>query len=195
MDHIADNGPYDALCCFSQGCSLAFSFLLYHARENPDEPLPFGSVVFICGGIPFAVLEDLGYHVGDRAKEVSEETVRVMKAKAGRLAHMARNLEEVKRGVGLWDDTSDLVHDPNVAPEERDVFGIDFTEVPGDMRIRIPTVHVYGAKDPRWPSSMQLAYFCEDRKMYDHGGGHDIPRSTDVSERIAELFRRLPGAS
>lgn len=194
LDHIADNGPYDALCCFSQGCSLALSFLLYHARENPGEPPPFRSVVFICGGVPFSVLADLGLEVSARAHEVNERTVRAMKAKAANLTHMAANLHQVRLGVGLWDDTSDLVHDPAVVPDERDVFGIDFTAVPDELRIRIPTVHVYGAKDPRWPSGMQLAYFCSDRKMFDHGGGHDIPRSTEVSERIAELIRGLPGA-
>jgi hypothetical protein len=141
------------------------------------------------------VLEELGVGVSDRAREVNDETVRVMKAKAARLAHMARNLDEVKLGVGLWDDTSDLLHDPDVMPGERDVFGIDMEGgVPEDLRIGLPTVHVYGAKDPRWPSSMQLAYFCKDRKMFDHGGGHDIPRSTEVSERIAEMVRGLPGA-
>jgi hypothetical protein len=192
---MEENGPYDALCCFSQGCALAFSFLLYHARENPDEPLPFKSVVFICGGIPFPVLEDLGLEVSQRAHEVNDKTVVVMKQKAASLAHMAANLDQIKLGVGLWDDTSDLIHDPTVMPEEKDVFGIDFTAVPDDMRVKIPTVHIYGAKDPRWPSSIQLAYFCQDRKTYDHGGGHDIPRSTDVSEKIAALFRQLPGAA
>ncbi|KAH8912858.1 hypothetical protein BR93DRAFT_933788 [Coniochaeta sp. PMI_546] len=195
LDHISENGPYDALCCFSQGCSLAFSFLLYHSRENPSEPLPFKSVIFICGGIPFAVLEDLGYKVSPKAHGVNDQTVRVMKQKAANLAHMAANLDQIKHGIGLWDDTSDLIHDPAVMPEERDVFGIDFTTVPDDLRINIPTVHIYGAKDPRWPSSMQLAYFCTDRKMFDHGGGHDIPRSTSVSEKIAELIRGLPAGS
>ncbi|KAB5576460.1 serine hydrolase-domain-containing protein [Coniochaeta sp. 2T2.1] len=199
LDHIAESGPYDALCCFSQGCALAFSFLLYHARESP-EPLPFKSVIFICGGVPFPVLEDLGYKVSDRARHVDKETVRIMKAKAARLGYMASNLGEIRRGEGLWDDTSDLIHDPGRMPEEEegggDVFGIDFGSVPGDMGIRgIETVHVFGAKDPRWPSSVQLAYFCEKerRVVYDHGGGHDIPRSTEVSERIAELVRGLPG--
>lgn len=195
LDHISENGPYDALCCFSQGCSLVFSFLIYHSRENPGDPLPFKSVIFICGGLPFAVLEDLGYKVSPRAHDVNDQTVKVMKAKAANLAHMAANLDQVKYGVGLWDDTSDLLHDPAVVPEEKDVFGIDFTKMPADMRIRIPTVHIYGAKDPRWPSSMQLAYFCTDRKMFDHGGGHDIPRSTDVSQKIAALIRGLPGAT
>jgi hypothetical protein len=140
------------------------------------------------------VLEDLGLDVSERAHKLNDQTVVVMKRKAASLAHMAANLDQIRHGVGLWDDTSDLIHDPAVMPEEKDVFGIDFTAVPEDMRIRIPTVHIYGAKDPRWPSSMQLAYFCQDRKMYDHGGGHDIPRSTEVSERIAGLFRQLPGA-
>ena len=197
LDHLAEGGPYDALCCFSQGCSLALSFLLYHARESgSQEPLPFRSVVFICGGVPFPVLEDLGVGVSERAREVSDATVRVMKEKAGRLAWAAGNLGEVRLGrtPGLWDDTSDLVHDPAVMPEEGgDVFGIDFGEVGEELRVGIPTVHIYGAKDPRWPSSMQLACFCRDRKMFDHGGGHDIPRSTEVSERIAELIRGLPG--
>lgn len=191
LDLIQDKGPYDALCCFSQGCSLAFSFLLYHARETPDEPLPFQSVVFICGGLPFPVLEDLGYRVSERAQEVNDETVRIMKQKAANLAHMAANPELIMPGVGLWDDTSDLIHNANEIPDRRDVFGIDFDEVPEDLRIKIPTVHISGAKDPRWPSSMQLAYFCDDRKLYDHGGGHDIPRSTEVSNKIAGLFREL----
>lgn len=195
VDIIQDSGPYDVLCCFSQGCSLAFSFLLYHARETPHEPLPFKAVVFICGGIPFPVLEDLGYKVSPRAYKINDQTVKIMKAKAANLATMAANPGMIKVGVGLWDDTTDLVHDPAVMPEKEDVFGLDMTTVPEDSRIKIPTVHIYGAKDPRWPSSTQLAYFCEEasRRMYDHGGGHDIPRSTLVSERIAGLFRDLEG--
>lgn len=195
LDYIEDNGPYDTLCCFSQGCSLAFSFILYHANEVPDEPLPFKSVVFICGGLPFPVLEDLGYKVPQKALDVNDQTVTVMKQKAANLAHMAANLHEIKHGVGLWDDTSDLIHDPDVMPDKKDVFGLDFTQIPEVMRIKIPTVHIYGAKDPRWPSSMQLAYFCDNRKMYDHGGGHDIPRSSEVSNRIAALFQELKGGS
>jgi hypothetical protein len=191
VDYIDDHGPYDALCCFSQGCSLAISYLLYHGRETPDEELPFKSVIFICGGLPLPVLDDLGLPVSERAREVNDQTVGLLKAKAGRLARLAADPGLLRRGEGLWDDTEGLIHDPAVMPMESDVFGLDFTSFPDDVRVAIPTAHVYGAKDPRWPSSLQLAYFCRDRLMYDHGGGHDIPRSTEVSNRIAQLFRQL----
>lgn len=139
------------------------------------------------------MLEDLGYKVSPRAYEINDQTVGIMKAKAANLATMAANPGMIKVGVGLWDDTTDLIHDPSVIPEEEDVFGLDMTKMPEDLRINIPTVHIYGAKDPRWPTSMQLASFSKEgsRRMYDHGGGHDIPRSTEVSERIAGLFRGL----
>lgn len=191
IDYIEENGPYDAIIGFSQGCSLVGSFLMYHYRETPDEQLPFKAAIFTCGGLPLGVLEDLNIPVSQKAHDINDETVRIMKAKAGTLTTLAANLDQIKPGMGLWSDTTGLLHDPNVLPDESDVFGLDFTQIPQDVRIKIPTVHVYGAKDPRWPASMQLAYFCENRKMYDHGGGHDIPRSTEVSKKIAALVQEL----
>ncbi|KAK4193803.1 putative serine hydrolase [Podospora australis] len=190
-DYIEAHGPYDAVICFSQGCSLVGSFLLYHYMQHPDEPLPFKAAVFICGGLPLPVLEDLGLPVSARAYEVNEATVALLKQKAGALTDLAKNLDRIKPGVGLWDDVEGLLHDPAHMPDEKDVFGLDFTKMPETARIKIPTAHIYGAKDPRWPASVQLAHFCEERVMYDHGGGHDIPRSTDVSVRIAGIFEKL----
>lgn len=194
-EYAAEHGPYDAVCCFSQGCSLVASYLLYHARETPTAPLPFRAAIFICGGLPLPVLEDLvppgARALSPRAHAVNDETVRLLKARAGALTDLAAHPERIRRGRGLWDDTAGLLHDPLVMPPPDDVFGMDFTAMPPDLRIRIPTVHVYGAKDPRWPASVQLAHFCEDRRMYDHWGGHDIPRSTAVSDRMAELVRQL----
>ena len=191
IDYIEEHGPYDAVICFSQGCSLIGSFLLYHYRETPDEPLPFKAAIFICGGLPLPVLEDLKLPLSQKAYDVNEQTVALLKQKAGALTNLAANLDKIKPGMGLWHDTAGLLHDPDVMPDEKDVFGIDFTAMPADARIKIPTVHIYGAKDPRWPASVQLAHFCENRRMYDHGGGHDIPRSTDVSVRIASLLEEL----
>ncbi|KAL2135872.1 hypothetical protein VTI74DRAFT_6471 [Chaetomium olivicolor] len=189
--YLAAHGPYDAVMGFSQGCALIGTFLLYQARETPGEPLPFKAAIFICGGMPLPALEDLGVEVSERARTINDATVKMLKEKAGALTDYAEHLEKVQKGVGLWDDLSGLVHDPDRMPEEGDVFGLDFTKMPSDLRIRIPTVHVYGAKDPRWPASLQLAYFCERRRMFDHKGGHDIPRSTEVSERLAWLVMEV----
>lgn len=61
----------------------------------------------------------------------------------------------------------------------------------GKVKIGVPTVHVYGRKDPRFVAGVQLSGVCEGsvRQCFDHGGGHDIPRSSAVSERLAELVR------
>jgi hypothetical protein len=193
-DYVAEHGPYDSVCCFSQGCSLIISYLQYHASETPKAPLPFKSAIFICGGVPYSVLEDLGLDVPQKAKDINDRTGKALRGKAGMLKEMAANMDKIQPGVGLWDDTSDLVHDPTQMPSASDVFGLDYTVFPKDAFVTIPTAHIYGCKDPRWPSSMQLAYFCTDRAMYDHGGGHDIPRSSDVSIRIAELVRKVTSA-
>lgn len=188
-EYIDEHGPYDAVICFSQGCSLIGSYLLYHAKETPEKPLPFRSAIFICGGLPLPVLEDLGLEVPQRAHELNERTSVLMKAKSA----MLYDLDSIPKGQGLWDNTNDLEHDVDELPDEADCFGLDFTQFPADVRIKIPTAHIYGAKDPRWPAGIQLAYFCDDRRMYDHMGGHDIPRTTDVSVKIAELVKDVNG--
>lgn len=188
-EYIEENGPYDAVFCFSQGCSLIGSYLLYHAQENPQDPLPFRSAVFVCGGLPLPVLEDIGLEVPQRAHELNERTVVQMKSKSAQLY----DVDSLPKGQGLWDYTADLEHDTDELPDETDCFGLDFTKFSQDIRIKIPTAHIYGAKDPRWPAGIQLAYFCDDRRMYDHLGGHDIPRTTQVSVRIAELIKEVNG--
>lgn len=188
-DYIAEHGPYDGVLGFSQGCSLVGSYLLYHAKENAGAPLPFKVAIFICGGMPFSALEDLGLPVSKRAHDISERTSQMLKNKAAELKMWAANVDKIQPGVGLWDNTNGLLHDPNKKPNPTDVFGLDYTAFPQNIRINIPTVHISGAKDPRWPASMQLAFFCNSRLMYDHGGGHDVPRSTEVSLRIAQLVR------
>lgn len=133
------------------------------------------------------MLEDLGLEVPQRAHELNERTAALMRAKSALLY----DFDKLPRGRGLWDDTADLEHDADELPEETDCFGLDFTRFPEDVRIKIPTVHIVGEKDPRWSAGVQLAYFCDDRRFYDHRGGHDIPRTTPVSLKIAELVKEV----
>ncbi|KAJ2906167.1 alpha/beta-Hydrolase [Zalerion maritima] len=80
--------------------------------------------------------------------------------------------------------------------DENTFFGLNLSpDVLGHLQIPIPTAHIYGIKDPRYPASIQLAHLCDPkrRQMFDHGGGHDIPRSSAVSIRIAELLGWLEG--
>ncbi|KAK5989547.1 Esterase alnB-like protein [Cladobotryum mycophilum] len=199
--YAREHGPYDAVCCFSQGCSLAATMALYHAFEsataiadggNEKQRLPFSAAIFICGGVPLPALEDMRLEVLPHAYDINQRTGKLLHDTAGRLNELAANLRLIKHGVGLWDmNTSQLVHNPTVRPDRNDVFGLDFTKFPTSVRIKIPTVHIYGSKDPRWPAGIQLAEFCDDRLEYDHGGGHDIPRSTEVSSKIARMIEQL----
>ncbi|KAJ0421429.1 serine hydrolase FSH [Aspergillus carlsbadensis] len=197
-EYARNNGPYDAVVCFSQGCSVIASMALYHAFDTHNgietEALPFRAAIFICGGVPLWALEDMGLPVPPHAHALSNATGSLLVSTASKLTTLATNLSLIKRGIGLWDRESgdtQLLHDPDPAarPSRDDVFGLDYTVFPDWARIEIPTVHVYGAKDPRWPAGIQLAEFCADRVEMDHGGGHDIPRSTRVAEGIAGLVR------
>ncbi|KAF7587314.1 hypothetical protein BBP40_007399, partial [Aspergillus hancockii] len=69
LDYISNNGPYDAVMAFSQGCALAAATLLLHAHETPLSPPPFKAAIFICGGPPLAILEEVGYEIPAEVRE------------------------------------------------------------------------------------------------------------------------------
>lgn len=100
---------------------------------------------------------------------------------------MARASSEsiLREGTKRWG----LGFDPFAGNDQSNIFGINFNAVPKEWLIQIPTVHVYGAKDPRFPASITLAHLCEKgvRRTFDHGGGHDIPRRAEVSVMLSEL--------
>ncbi|KAL2157483.1 hypothetical protein VTH06DRAFT_6034 [Thermothelomyces fergusii] len=193
-EHLKKNGPYDILLGFSQGCALIASYILFHTRKTPNAPLPFKAAVFICGSIPLPVLEYLGIEVSEEAKEINQKTGDLLRDRAQTLARMAESYSELKPGHATpWDNLTDLVHDPENAriSKETNVFGLDLSNLPEDLVIKLPTVHIWGAKDPRFPVACHLAAFCSDRREYNHGGGHEIPRTSAVSQTIADLIIEL----
>ncbi|MCJ1226264.1 hypothetical protein MMC12_002914 [Toensbergia leucococca] len=182
LEKLRRDGPYDGVVMFSQGCALIASFILYHQAETPHLPLPFKVAIFICGGVPLPVLEDLGLPISPEAREWDSKSSKDLQKIAASVATM-------QPGVDRWFRKDDEAFDLDTPINHSNVYGLDFTQFPSDIRINIPTVHIYGSKDPRYPASIQLAQFCKPsvRRMYDHEGGHDVPRTTDVSENIAEL--------
>lgn len=158
------------------------SFLLYHQAANPGTPPPFKVAVFICGGIPLMVLEDLGIHVSYKAQQW-DQVSRVKLQKCNQ-SHAVLN-----RGTDRWAEMNQLKN-YSQSMNLQDVFGLDVTQLSEPMRIQIPTVHIYGVKDPKFAASIQLAHLCKDsvKKVFDHGGGHEIPRTEVVSKKIAQLI-------
>ncbi|KAL8777960.1 MAG: hypothetical protein Q9194_002266 [Teloschistes cf. exilis] len=189
-DYIAKNGPYDGVMCFSQGCSLIASFCLYHEAETPNQPLPFKVAIFICGGVPMQVLEDLGIDVSQEAWDMNTKSSKA-------LAEQASSDAILKSGLNRWVNADGFISEQGKPVDPKNVFGLNFEDMPQHLRITIPTVHVYGNKDPRCTASLQLAQFSDPvlRKTYDHGGGHDVPRKTEVSESIARMVEWTAAAA
>ena len=170
--------------CFSQGCAVAGSLLLYNQSLYPNAPPLFKAAVFICGGVPLDVLAALGVDVTDEARELDQSSKIALQQRASSAAILRDGYD--RWGAGFDPFSAKPVEGSD---EKKMVFGIDVARIPRQMKIPIPTVHVYGAKDPRFPASVTLAQFCDEavRRTFDHAGGHEIPRKRDISETVAEL--------
>lgn len=152
------------------------------------------SVVFMNGSIEYSVLEEIGMQVTDTAREIKFKTEELVISNIASLPNLAMTVMRPGARDRVWNSNAKkLMHDTRQLPSEADCFGLDFTTLSKDDQINIPTVHIVGAKDPIWPSAIQLAYLCDpaQRKIIDHGGGHDIPRMPKVSTEIAKVFREL----
>ncbi|KAJ8064715.1 hypothetical protein OCU04_007035 [Sclerotinia nivalis] len=181
QEHIDKNGPYDGVMCFSQGCALIAGFLLDHQVTRPHIPLPFSCAVFICGGMPLPIIEDLGIEIPTFARELENQSVKELFATAAAV-------ETAKPGDDYWntkEEKTSILNAENINLENP--YGL---QVPEGWKIQIPTVHIYGKKDPRRLAGLNLASFCAGQKrVWDHGGGHDIPRLSPVSKEIAGLVK------
>ena len=130
-DYVVCNGPFDAVLGFSQGASLAASFIAQQSLDiTQNARHDFRCAVFICG--------TNGLHTAGN----------------GRI-------------LGVEED--------------------------GEI-IQIPTVHIFGSKDPLVQESLNLSKICDHRSrvMYDHKGGHEVPRKAAlVSEMAACISKAL----
>ncbi|KAJ5117454.1 hypothetical protein N7448_011086 [Penicillium atrosanguineum] len=186
LEHRHD--PYDGVVCFSRGCLLVASYIWFHQIKQPAQSLPFKAAMFVCGGPVLSVLEELGMTITDKAQEWDRRTKLALRERASKAA-----IE--KWGKDRWltpggNGDSDLHLDPSAPIDPSDVFGLDIINMPQQLRIGIPTLHVYGRVDPRLPASLQLAHLSEatTRLTYRHEGGHNIPRSSVAAEGIARVM-------
>ncbi|KAH6660907.1 serine hydrolase FSH [Truncatella angustata] len=173
-------GPYDGALLFSQGCALVSSYILYQQWFEPESPPPFKFVMFMCGGIPITALKDLGVPVSKEVEELDQATKRQLSEKT---------TYDITRDRWQLTDYASVARRAQF--DSDDCFGLNLNKIPLELKIRIPTVHVYGRKDPRLPASVQLAGLCDPyiRQVYDHGGGHELPKSKEVSEALAQLLQ------
>ncbi|KAF9887634.1 hypothetical protein FE257_009727 [Aspergillus nanangensis] len=188
---ILQNGaPFDVVIGFSQGAALAAGMLLHQQIEDPHAPPLFRAAMFICSPLPFACVPQYGIDVG---RYFGVEPVR-----AGRRpttvpeylvaeAYFLRNDKELEGEDEEEADSTDSETGDTKAGPFYNMFHPSVDEV----RIRIPTAHVYGRKDVWRRHSMELRGLCCLRNQieFEHDGGHEVPRS--ASEEICDLFQEL----
>ncbi|KAI1415546.1 serine hydrolase-domain-containing protein [Hypoxylon sp. FL1857] len=165
------DGPYDGVLAFSQGAALVSSFLLYRQWYDHELPPPFKFAIFISGSIPLKVLRDLGVPVSKEAEHVvAQAGLRRDEA----LGPLPTHTTKARRAVFNSDDC----------------FGLNLNRIPLELKIRIPTVHVWGENDPVFPTSIQLAGLCDPyiRKIYTHPGGHEMPHEEKEVVEIVLLI-------
>lgn len=175
--YLKTHGPYDGVIMFSQGCTLGSSLLLDHFKETPQDPPPFKFAIFICGGPSLTQLEtEFGFTIEPEFWEVDLASRKALAQRAGTAAILAQGSDRWKNDVN---DLTDL--------SVKELMQM----VRGAYQINIPTVHIVGSKDPRNLAGHQLHAIShpEMRRIYEHEGGHDIPRSQATSATIARLVR------
>lgn len=59
-------------------------------------------------------------------------------------------------------------------------------------RIYIPTVHIHGAQDGWLQEAYGLLAMCDKKTavVWQHSGGHGIPRNKEIVKKIAELIEK-----
>ncbi|GAP82782.2 putative serine hydrolase [Rosellinia necatrix] len=167
---LGTDGPYDGVIGFCEGAALVSSYLLYHQWYRHEQDLPFRFATFISGSISLAVLRDLGVLVPGAAERVVEETEL---RRQGDLGPLPSHVSLARRAVFNSDDC----------------FGLNLNQVPLELKIKIPTVHVWGANDPSFPTSIHVTGLCDPyiRKIYTHGGGHEVPQGTEATQELGKL--------
>ncbi|KAI0850611.1 serine hydrolase FSH [Daldinia vernicosa] len=168
---LDNDGPYDGILAVSQSAAVVSSFLLYRQWYDHELPPAFKFAIFINGGIPLKILKDLGVPVSNEAEGVVAEA----KFQRNRgLGPLPTHTTKARRAVFNSDDC----------------FGLNLNKIPLELKIRIPTVHVWGENDPLFPTSVQLTGLCDPyiRKIQIHKGSHEMPRDEEGLSELVSLI-------
>ncbi|KJZ77789.1 hypothetical protein HIM_02966 [Hirsutella minnesotensis 3608] len=194
-EFIEDNGPFDGVIGFSQGASMAASYLLHHFASHPEQPPPFGFAIFLSSVAAFSKDDVHSSQIVQRLLQKHHASIKsfpdvvptdLSPSESTFLKYLDTTFKVAKKiGAVLPDfDISffkqgdalqvPLVLHPSLTPS----------------RIKIPTVHFTGKTD--LPAMLEQSHvvqtLCDQSlsKVHHHGGGHAAPsRPADV-ERLAE---------
>ncbi|WQF85979.1 Putative serine hydrolase FSH, alpha/Beta hydrolase [Colletotrichum destructivum] len=185
---VAELGPFDGILGFSQGASLALSYI-YHQQVSGEE-LDFKFAVLFSSVVPFSA--DSTYCENEIEELCSyRRTGMIIKDLAPRQQVfndcLVRTFQSaLKIGAVLPDFNQDFFRDDGKAVP-RVLHPLLLSE-----RIRIPTVHVSGRRDfPFMHDMHEVGYqMCDPRlskKLY-HSGGHHPPKKDSEIKAVVRAI-------
>ncbi|KAI4242033.1 MAG: hypothetical protein L6R40_004260 [Gallowayella cf. fulva] len=186
---IERDGPFDAVMGFSQGAALAASAILRHQIQHPNRPPLFNMGIFICSPMPFSQSLDFGVD----ARKYFGLGGLLRPSRPGCPTTVPEYLitdPAYLKGEDELDDSSSGSDDESL-PVRRtspSIFYQMYHSTVDTVRIKIPTVHVYGRRDKWRLHSKDLVKLCPKNlaTVYEHDGGHEIPKS--ASEEICDAI-------
>ena len=206
---IEEQGPFDGVLGFSQGGSLALTYLLQHEIECPNDPPPFRFAILLSTVIAFSPSEDFANDVLTNLTPTDLFALQTFPSEIDKFASLtdpthdarkpafiitlAKTFESAQKGGFIASDTEHATFAP----------GFDPALIPRVVhpsltwrRIRVPTVHVTGQKDD--PAMVELSKLMqglckpEAIKVLEHAGAHDVPRD---AKGVAALLRAVEWAA
>lgn len=179
---VEEDGPYDAVLGFSYGASLAVTVLATAVEKFPNKPPPFKAGIFFntitpyrLGSGPLCITHDMS--IPGKGAVVS----------AYRSDYTAAQNEK----YDIWNDpeADSIVQELEERQKEKrgstgekgsGEFLLGYYAPIHGVRVRVPTLHVYGENDLSFcKQSKRLVDLCDPapgRKVITHSGGHHFPK-------------------
>lgn len=195
-DFIHDNGPFDGVIGFSQGASMAASYLLHHHARQPNQRPPFAFAVFLSSVAAFSPDENHSLPIVQRllrqlypaVRDFPEGICKKLPQADAVFAKYLATTFKVARKIGAVLPGYDIAFfkpggDPREVPR---VVHPSLTT----GRIAIPTVHFTGKTDH--PAMVEQARvvcaLCDQSvaRVHQHAGGHGAPSRKGDVEMLAE---------
>ncbi|KAL8983027.1 MAG: hypothetical protein Q9205_002617 [Flavoplaca limonia] len=186
---ILNDGPFDAVMGFSQGAALAASAILRHQIQQPSKPPLFRMAIFICSPMPFSQSLDFGIdarrYFGLRSIQGPSRpgcSTTVPNYLVTDPAYLKSEEDQDDSSSGSEDESQSVRREAPSIFYQMYHFSVD------EVRLQIPTVHIYGRQDKWRLHSKDLVNLCPKnlRTVFEHDGGHEIPKS--ASEDICDAI-------
>ncbi|KAL1642564.1 hypothetical protein SLS58_005332 [Diplodia intermedia] len=176
-------GPFDGVMGFSQGAALAASIML--RQELAGEAPPFKFAILMGSALPFS--ESTEHGIDLRVPFGSVVT---------RPTTSTHVPEHLRSGPTPGDSAASATVTEGFKARQAGAFYQMYHPSVDEVRIKIPTVHVIGAKDKWRLQSHDLVGLCakETAFVLEHPEGHEMPPRI-MSEELCDLIETVVALS